>query len=153
MDIHRMNAEIRMLQNHFGQDSLLWHPDYRWVMVKGFPLPEGLNRTATAIVVLIPEQYGYGAPLRDAFIDPKLTARNPEKGCYEKIPHYFKEYPYTRIELGSKAEWTKKGWQYICIHKKKVAGNGSGILSYLKSVYIFLSNPFHDWEEMFGGYE
>jgi len=153
IDIRRMNAEIRMLQDRFGSERIVWPRDYRWVLVKGFRLPAGLSKEATNVVVLIPDQYGNGASLRDAFLDPDLKAYNRETRQFESMPHYFKQYPYAKLDLGSKEEWARKFWQYICIHKKNVEARGAGILTYLDSVYAFLTDPFKDWGDTFASYK
>ena len=152
IDIRRMNAEIRMLQDQFGSDRVVWPRNYRWVLVKGFRLPPGLTKAATNVVVLIPDQYGNGAPLRDAFLDPELKAYNRESRQFESMPHYFKQYPYAKLDLGSREEWARKLWQYICIHKENGKATGAGILTYLDSVYTFLTDPFRDWTGTFDSY-
>jgi hypothetical protein len=153
IDIRRMNAEIRMLQDRLGRDRIVWPRDYKWVYINGFRLPSGFKKDVTNAVVLIPDQYGNGAALRDAFLDPDLKAYNRSTGRYEAMPHYFKEYPYAKLDLGSKAEWARKRWQYICIHMEKGKAKGTGILTYLDSLYAFLTDPFRDWGDTFASYK
>lgn len=151
-DHARLNAEIGLLKQHFGEDRVYWDSQGRWVMIKEWPLPDGLSKKKSHVIVLIPEKYGNGDPLRDAFIDPDIKAYKPQEKQYEKIPHYFAKYPYAKLILGSKDKWQQKGWQYICLHQKNGARNRASIMNYLTDLYKFLAEPFRDWEEIFSSY-
>jgi len=151
-DHARLNAEIGLLKQHFGEDRVYWDSQGQWVMIKELPLPERLSQRASDVIVLIPENYGNGSPLRDAFIDPDIRAYNTKKKQYEEIPHYFSKYPYAKLTLGNKEEWQQKGWQYICLHQKNGSGNHISIMNYLTDLYKFLAEPFRDWEKTFSSY-
>ena len=148
-DYHRLAQEIRILEQRFGPEKVFWDRAGRWVMVQDFPLPRTVNRPATNVIVVIPEQYGNGAPLRDAFVDPDLEAYNPRTRRFEPIPHLFARYPYNvGLVLGSTEEWYQKRWQYICLH----LGDGS-LLTYLNNLYKYLNEPFRDWGALFASYQ
>jgi hypothetical protein len=148
-DNTRINREIRQLITEFGSERVFWPRDLSWAMVKNWPLPSGMNRAASNVIVLIPEHYGNGATLRDAFIDPDLKATDPATGQYKEIPHYFAQYPYATLSLGTREDWKSKNWRYICLHEKR---GDSTLLTYLVHLYKFLSEPFRDWSRTFGSY-
>ncbi len=150
-DINRINAEIRMLEHYYGKDRVGWDRGYNWVMIRGWRLPQNLNKAETNILILIPPNYGNGENLRHAFIAPDIQARNNKTGNFEDIPHYFQEYPYAKLILGSKGEYREKNWRYICIHQKCL-GNRINIQQYLIHIYKFLSDPFRDWGQTFNSY-
>jgi hypothetical protein len=148
-DFARIKAEIQDLLSQFGDERVFWSKDISWVLVKNWPLPSGMNRKTSNIIVLIPEHYGNGATLRDAFIDPELKAMEPTTGQYAEIPHYFIKYPYATLSIGTKEEWQAKNWRYICLHETR---GDSGLLNYLIHLYKFLSEPFRDWDQTFQSY-
>lgn len=151
-DNKRINAEIKLACAIYGERNVLWASDGSWIMIIKFPLPPNMNKDFTNIIVIIPENYGYGSPLRDCFIDPELRALNPRTKQWEEIPHYYQKYPYTTIPISSKEEFEKKGWRYLCIHEKNWHPKKSNIVTYLRSVEIFLSDPFKDWNALFESY-
>ncbi len=147
-DYHRLEKEIRMLEERFGPEKVFYDSAGRWVMVQDFPLPPGLTQPTTNVIIVIPEYYGNGEPLRDAFIDPDLRAYNPRSGRYEAIPHYFARYPYDiQLVLGTREEWQRQRWQYICLHLRQ-----GTLMAYLINLYKFLNEPFRDWRALFGSY-
>jgi|TARA_Y100000031_G_scaffold22696_1_gene23816 hypothetical protein len=153
-DRGRLNAEIQILIRHFSEARVYWESQGNWVMIKKWLLPSGLTKKKSHVMVLIPGNYGNGDPLRDSFIDPDIKAYNGDKGQYENIPHYFARYPYTKLKLimGTKEDWQKKGWQYICLHDTRDTQNRTSILNYLTHLYKFLAEPFRDWRKTFSSY-
>jgi len=148
-DYQRLTQEIRILERRFGRNKVFWDSLDRWVMVEDFPLPPGLNRRRTNVIVVIPENYGNGDFLRDLFVDPDLQAYNRSTGRYECIPHYHVLYPYEAkaLSLGLPEDWQKKGWQYLCLHLY-----GGSLQTYLNTLYKFLNEPFRDWQALFDSY-
>jgi hypothetical protein len=145
-DYHRLSDEIHILMQRFGTDKVFWHSDGTWVMVHDFPMPRGVNQSTSHVIILIPENYGNGQPIRDAFVDPGLLVRNPKSGRMENIPHYFAKYPYSiPLSLGDQEEWQRQKWQYICLH-------GGLIMPYLDNLYSFMNEPFLDWKALFASY-
>jgi hypothetical protein len=151
-DIRRLNAETKLLIQHFGANRVDWDRDYQWVLIRDWSLPPGMNQQSTHVIILIPENYGNGEPLRDCFIDPDLQAINPATKRYEQVPHYFVKFPYARLQVGTKDEWHRKGWRYLCLHQKVASSQRINIMNYLSHLYKFLSEPFRDWEETFASY-
>ncbi|MBN2034239.1 MAG: hypothetical protein JW836_13265 [Deltaproteobacteria bacterium] len=148
-DFTRIKREIQHLVSQFGAERVFWPRDLSWVMIKNWSLPDGMNRKASNVIVLIPDHYGNGATLRDAFIDPDLKALEPSTGQYLEIPHYYIKYPYASLSLGTGEEWQAKNWRYICLHEKS---GDSNLLSYLIHLYKFLSDPFRNWSQTFASY-
>lgn len=93
------------------------------------------------MLIIIPESYGHGEPLKDSFVDPDLKIWH--EGQWKDIPHYFPQ-------MGSLAqrfqEQYGKNWRYMCLHQKQWNPKQDSILSYLNQVYTYLSNPFL-WED------
>ena len=151
-DIRRLSAELKLLIQQFGSHRVEWERDCKWVMIRDWELPPGLNQYISHVVILIPENYGNGEPLRDCFIDPNLRATNPKTGNHEEIPHYFVKYPYAQLQLGTKDEWHRKGWRYLCLHQKVTSNQRINIFNYLSHLYKFLAEPFRDWGGIFASY-
>lgn len=151
-DMRRFRAEIELPVQRFGEARVYWDQQGRWVLIKDWLLPPGLNRETSHVVILISEHYGYGAPLGDCFIDPELKALNPATGRYEEIPHYFIRYPYVEMKVGSPEKWFKARWRYLCLHQQAGADMAINILNYLHQLYKFLAEPFRDWGSTFASY-
>ncbi|OPX19509.1 MAG: hypothetical protein BZ151_08870 [Desulfobacca sp. 4484_104] len=152
-DYHRLYEEIQVLEKKFGAQRVFWDEQGNWVMVRDLPLPPGLNKQSTNVIVIIPEHYGNGAPLRDAFIDPDLRVRAPKTGKFVEIPHYFQEFPYEQPPIETKEDWACKKWRYICLHQPTDRWPQGSILNYLSNVYKFLAEPFRDWQATFSSYK
>jgi len=148
-DTARINREIMELNREFGNDRVFWPRSLQWAFVKDWPLPRGLTKAATNVIIIIPENYGNGGVLRDSFIDPDLKALNPATDDYQEIPHYYKIYPYQQLSLGTKEEWAEKRWRYICLHEQNMHFS---IMRYLIHLYKFLAEPFKDWKGLFNSY-
>lgn len=152
-DNKRINAEIKLACRVYQNKNVLWAPDGVWIKISGFPLPPNLDKKETEIIVIFPDNYGYGAPLRDCFVNPDLKAWNRITNQWEDIPHYFQEYPYTTIPIGSKQEFARKKWRYLCIHEYNWHPKRSNVITFLKCVTLFLNDPFKDWQDVFQSYE
>jgi len=152
-DNKRINAEIKLACQVYGVNHVLWAPDGSWIKISAFPLPPNLNMKITEIIIIFPEQYGYGAPLRDCFVNPDLKAWNPKTNQLVELPHYYQQYPYTKPPIGSKEEFVRKQWRYLCIHEKNWHPQKSNIVTFLQYVNFFLSDPLRDWKSLFESYE
>ncbi len=150
-DYNRLNIEIRLLVREFGNERVYWHREGEWIMVKDWPLPPNINKRSTNIVVLIPPSFGNGEAIRDAFIDSSIKVFHKTEKKYVPIPHFHRQFPYARLQLGTREEWKNKQWQYICIHDRNSGSHGS-IMNYLIHVYKFLDDPFRNWEGTFSSY-
>ena len=144
-DAKRIRAEIKLLEAAYGRDSVVWSPDYSWIMVQDWRLPPEYNSDRVNIIILVPDQYGYGPSYRDFFVPKGLRRRR--NGNWTSLPHYFDRFPYQsmlRSELVS--ELQRQGWSYVCVHP--VHWNSTdNITTFLTQVYTFLSAPFADWDE------
>lgn len=151
-DITLLNGEIAMAQKRFGPQRIRWGKNYLWVMIYEFPLPPGkYNQAHTNLLVLVPENYGYGQPYRDAFVSPGLKARH--RGYDEDLPHYYDRYPYSRGDVQAQAdELVRKGWAYICLHQSCWKRGHDHLLSFLDQLYVFLDNIF-EWDRLVGARE
>ncbi len=135
----RINAELKLLCRIYGNRRVDWAPDYSWVLVKDVRLPKGLNRTASDMLIMIPDGYGYGVPLKELYVDPQL--RIWHQGTWREIPHYFDgDQPYSPNPLAR-----ERDWRYLCLHAEKW-GPRDNILTFLDQVFTFFSDPFYPWK-------
>lgn len=140
-NISRLNAEIKLLCTRYGEENVTWARDYSWVKIDGVELPATLNKTHTNILILIPENYGYGEPIKDCFIDPEIKIRY--RGEWREIPHYFPDNPFRNSKF--KAQYGRN-WRYMCLHQRGWDPKRDTILGYLNQLYTYLSDPFR-WED------
>ncbi|MBI2525332.1 MAG: hypothetical protein HYV93_05055 [Candidatus Rokubacteria bacterium] len=136
----RITTELRLLVAVHGADAVVWAPDYSWVTVEGFPLPPGLTVRATNLLVMIPDGYGHGVPYKELYVDPALRVWHA--GAWREIPHYFDE----ARRYAPTPTVRSRNWRYLCLHMDgwRPADN---ILTFLKQVELFLSDPFNPrWE-------
>ena len=137
-DTGRLNTELQLLTKVYGDDRVSWPLNQDWVMIRDFPLPAGWNVKTTDIVVILPDNYGYGEPLKHCFVDPRL--RYLHGGQWKKIDHYFdSEGGHT-----PNPEFNKNGWRYLCLHMTEWKKD-SWIQNYLDAVTTYLSDPFAKW--------
>lgn len=137
-NIARINAEIQVLRRTFGEEAVIWSPLYDWVCILGVPLPSNLNKPRTNLLIIIPENYGHGEPLKDAFVDPDLMIRR--NGQWVPIPHYFPE------AMGFIAKQFHKqygkNWRYLCLHQETWNPERDSLLGYVNQIYTYLSDPW-----------
>ncbi len=138
-DIGLLSGEIALARAML-KDKVVWAPDYSWIGIDGFNLPPSMSQPATRVLVIVPENYGYGEPYKDCFIDPGLRVRHPVSGQWVEVPHYFDRN-------GLRHATYARGWRYMCIHQNEWRRGRDNICAYLKQVYTYLSNPFWTWEE------
>lgn len=144
-DINRVKAEIKLLEKVYGRKRVTWSPDYSWVMLADWKLPPKYNATHINIIVLVPDQYGYGPCYRDFFVPRGLKTRR--KGSWVDLPHYFDRYPYQDLlRSGLVSELQRQSWSYVCVHPEHWAPSDN-ITTFLTQVYTFLSSPFTDWDK------
>jgi hypothetical protein len=137
-NIKRLNAELKLLVDRYGNNRVYWPRAQDWVMIHDFELPKGWKPEATDIVVLLPNNYGHGEPLRDCFVNPGL--RFHHKGKWVEINHYFdKANGYSTDK-----RFSAKDWRYLCLHMQEWKPE-SWIQSYLDIITTYLSNPYHPW--------
>jgi len=143
-DIDRIKAEIKLLEGEYGPERIVWAPDYSWIEIGNWKLPPKYNATQVGILVLVPEQYGYGAYYRDFFVPHGLRVRHD--GDWTRLPHYFDKFPYwSLVKNNLVSELQRQGWSYVCVHPEHWSSSDN-IATFLTHVYTFLSNPFADWE-------
>ena len=137
-NIRRIQAEIALLCQVLGEEAVTWSPDYSWVMIEGVKLPPNYNKKVTNVLILIPENYGYGEPLQDLFVDPNLKII--VDGKEKDIPHYF-----PNRNSGVAKRFRKhygKNWRYLCLKQERWDPKRDHLLGYLNQLYTFLSDPF-----------
>lgn len=137
-DVARINRELEGLMQYYGRDGVLWPESLSWVIILNFKMPARWSKPDTKLAVVIPDNYGYGAPLKDCFVDPAL--RYQHEGTWEKIDHYFDTTSGPTFHPG----FQSKDWRYLCVHLEPWKP-GHGFAAYLKAVFAFLSNPKHPW--------
>ena len=137
-NVARINRELHYLLSEYGEARVYWPPAHQWVMIQDFPLPRGWSPSKTDIVILIPDNYGNGAPLRDCFVDADLRFRH--NGKWQKIGHYFDTPGGYTVD----SEFRDIGWRYLCLHMQDWRPEYT-FFSYLKVIRVYLSNPYHSW--------
>jgi len=144
-DIDRIRAEIKLLEEVYSRERIVWSPDYSWIMIEDWRLPPKYNATHVSIIILVPDQYGYGPSYRDFFVPKGLQTRN--NGGWTSLPHYFDRYPYQNLlESELVSELQRQGWSYVCVHPEHW-NSSDNITTFLTQVYTFLSNPFVSWDK------
>ena len=141
-DVNRIRAEIKLLEAAYGRDSVVWSPDYSWIMVQDWRLPPEYNSDRVNIIILVPDQYGYGPSYNDCFVPAGLRIRQEDR--WTSLPHYFEKFAFVRSQLVN--ELQRQGWSYVSVHPTHW-GPSSNITTFLTQVYTFLSAPFADWDE------
>lgn len=137
-NVSRLNAELKVLIEVFGKEAVTWAFNYDWVRIDGVPLPPNLNKPRTNLLILIPENYGHGEPLKDVFVDPDLRIRR--NGQWVEIPHYF---PDMRGPMARKFERLYgRNWRYLCLHQARWDPQRDSLLGYVQQIYVYLSDPF-----------
>ena len=76
-NIGRINAEIKLLMAHYGQQQIRWAADYSWILNKEFKMPGNINYTTSDVLIIVPKNYGYGEPYKDCFIKTALRVGTP----------------------------------------------------------------------------
>ena len=136
--IARITAEITKLREIFGEARVVWAPDYSWVQLLEVPLPPGLTLAASDMLLVIPDRYGYGMPLRELYVDPGLRVRR--EGKWVEIPHYFDR----QDGYSPNRQMPSRNWRYLCLHNTQWKTTDS-IFTFLQQVRLFLSAPFR-WD-------
>lgn len=120
-DIKRLNKDIMFLCNKYGNHKVFWPKDGSWIIIKGFPLPANFRQKTTNILILVPDNYGYGGCYRDIFIDSDLELLDKEGKTYRKFGrdiHGYDVIPYGHISKELKAKLKNNRWYYLCLHDK-----------------------------------
>jgi len=139
-NIGRINEELRLLIAKYGDGQVHWWDTLEWILISNWLLPVGWSRATTNLVVFLPDNYGFGAPLRDCVIDPGL--KFCEDGEWVEPPHYYGgEKKYMPESLKDLAN---RDWRYLCVHGESWKPQNS-IFTYLESLQLYLSNPNYDW--------
>lgn len=142
-DVDRIKAEIKLLEAEYGAERIVWATDYSWIEIKNWRLPPGYNATQINVLVLVPDNYGYGLPYRDFFVPDGLRLRH--NGSWTDIPHNFHKFPYQDLlESNLVNELQRNDWSYQCLHPDHWESSNN-IITYLSQVYTFLSDPFAPW--------
>lgn len=151
-DIGRFNNDIRMACGAFGDQHVFWPKDASYVKIDQFPLPGNFRYPRTNIIIIIPENYGYGGCFRDIFLDPDLELLDKDGRSFRRLSgdiHGFRKYPYSSMSDGMKEIFVRRNWFYLCLHDKD---SKSCIVNYLYKVNLFLANPYKDWKAIENGY-
>ena len=86
-NIGRVNEEMRLLVTKYGDDQVFWPEKLEWVLICNWPLPAGWSRSTTDLIIFLPDNYGFGASLRDCVIDPGLKFYADSE--WVEPPHYY----------------------------------------------------------------
>lgn len=147
-DLRRFKIDIKEVVEKYGNEKVFWPKDYSWIYIKEFKLPDNFKESYTDILILVPENYGYGGCFRDIFINPDLNLLDRDGKTYRKLDkdiHGFREFPYMNMSDKMKKKFLHRSWFYLCLHDLDPK---SSILNYLFKVKIFLENPYKDWESI-----
>ena len=144
-DIKRFNIDVMMASRACGTNNVFWPQDMSWIRINNYELPSNFRERYTNILILIPENYGYGGCFRDIFINPDLELLDRDGKTYRKMDsdiHGFREIPYFSVSPDFKSLLADRNWFYLCLHDKDPK---SSIVNYLYKIRLFLSNPYKDW--------
>lgn len=147
-NIQRLNEDLRLAQKKLGAEKIFWPKDGAWIQIKEFELPSNFSQKDTSLLILVPENYGYGGCWRDVFIDPNLKLLDRDGKSYRKLDrkiHGFMEYPYESMSEERKKTFIKQDWFYLCLHD---LNSKSSIVGYLFKIKLFLGNPYKDWDSI-----
>lgn len=147
-DIIRLTIGMKFAEKAYGARNIEWSRDFSWIYVDNFTLPENFRTRSTNILVLVPENYGYGGCYRDIFIDPDLELLDREGRTYRKLDselHGFLEFPYASMTTEQKQLFRGRDWFYLCLHDLDAEGS---LTSYLEKVKLYLGNPYKDWKSI-----
>lgn len=151
-DIRRLTIAIRFAEKKYGSHNLQWPQDYSWIYVAGLNLPDNCRQAQSDVLILVPENYGYGGCLRDVFIRPDLELLDRDGGSYRKLDtdlHGYREFPYSSMNANQKKIFRERSWAYLCLHDLDPEGS---LTSYLDKVKMYLGNPYKDWKSISTAY-
>lgn len=149
-DIRLLTIGLKFAEKKYGSGNIAWPKDFSWIYIDGFKLPENFRAgvSITDLLILVPENYGYGGCFRDIFMDPELELLDREGTGYRKLGtdlHGFREFPYPTMTAEQKKVFRERSWAYLCLHD----GNPDGTLtSYLDNVSMYLAYPYKDWKSI-----
>lgn len=156
-DVRKIDRDIRYLVGKYGEKSVFWSKNYEWIGITNWILPPNMNKATCRIVVLLPENYGNGAPVVDSFIEPGLNIYNEKikrlQGL-ELSKHYFSEYKHNpaKLSFGTVQQWINHNWWWLCLQDKENSLCMYSVINYLSHVFKFLNEPFKDWNRYFKSY-
>lgn len=156
-DVMKIKKDINILIQRHGEKNVFWDREYKWIGMMNWGLPGKMNKKECRLVVLLPENYGNGAPVIDSFLEPGLEVYNPSVKIFQGLDqskHYFSEYKHNPNDLtfGTAKEWCANGWWWLCLQDRQHTASMSSVLNYLTHVYKFLNEPFKDWSKYFKAY-
>ena len=134
--------EILLSKYLYGDENVTCPEDLSKVRIDNFPLPSGLNKDYTSVLIQYPAGYGYydengmGTPIEELYIDPDLKyVRN---GVEIDIDNYFGD----RTSNSNNFYLLGKGWRWICIKSLKGKwARKQNITTLLQQLHIMLSDP------------
>jgi len=130
----RVNEELRLLES-VAPGKVDWTEDLKFVRIRDYRLPAGYHPGTTNVLIVVPENYGFGVPLRESYIDPNI--RLMKDGEWVEIPHYFdSDKTFSRTKRAR-----LKGWRYMCVEFNRW-NPGDTFLTYLDGLRLFLSDPY-----------
>ena len=139
------NSEPQQIQEgqQIGSVARFTAADHlKQINVRRFTLPQtckvfgnGQQAGFTNVMLVVPQNYGYGVPLKESYVNPGL--RCSHNGEWVEPPHYFDEAKkFTRTE-GAR----EKNWRYMCIEFTSWKPENS-FFTYLDALFLFLSDPW-----------
>jgi hypothetical protein len=145
-NLRRFAKDMDLAIRQYGSNKVSWAKDVSWIHVKDFQLPDNFRQSRTDILILVPDNYGYGGCYRDNFIETDLELLDRDGHSYRMLSsdiHGFREYPYSSMSESMKKILRDRGWFYLCLHDKNPE---SSLVNYLYKVRLYLGNPYKDWK-------
>jgi len=134
VNTQRVNEELRLLES-VAPGKVDWTEDLNYVRIRDYRLPSGYKPETTNVLIVVPDNYGFGVPLRESYIDPNI--RLQRGGRWTEIPHYFdKEKTFAKTKRAR-----LKGWRFMCVEFDRWK-SGDSFLTYLDGLRLFLSDPY-----------
>lgn len=138
----RRELEVKLLMKRYGVHNVEYSSVLGQVKIRDFPLPSGLNRQHTNVLIQFPPGYGYydrngmGPPIDEVYVDPGL--KFVRDGKEVPIKHYFKNQ--TMNDRNS--HLLKKGWAWVCLYsKRRKWSRRENVTILLQQLWLFFSNP------------
>ena len=151
-DIRRLTIGIKFAEKKYGATNIEWAKDISWIRIHDFKLPENFRQKYTNMLILVPENYGYGGCLKDTFINADLELLDRQGKSYtsfdskvDPIFHGYREFPYSSMTSEQKNIFSGRNWFYLCLHDLDADGS---LTSYLEKVQMYLGNPYKDWKSI-----
>lgn len=128
----------------FGRDAVFWTDGGDYLFFPRLLLPTGFHQRHSAVLVVIPDGYGYGVPLQDVYVEADLLLADGGRPSrlFELItaglpPHAAGGADASLLAPSLHYQGRIPRLAYLCIHPT----TDVTFDEYLEQIYVYLSNP------------